>query len=351
MSLLVQPDEYTIEVTESGVTLVSVAVQGPAGPQGPAGGTGPQGPQGPQGNAGPQGATGPQGPAGVGVPAGGVTGQALVKASNADHDTTWTTISATPGGSSGQLQWNSGGVFAGTAAGSYSATGTHFTLTSQGSTVVPLDIKAISGQTASLTTWKDNANGVLSAVNAAGQFGIKASPNSSYSVVVGGGAGGGEIRMGFNDYGMSSIDFPFGANIRGGNTRLWVKSGEMQMNSTGDGSRRVWAWTEGDPVNAHHAMSSWGWTGSGNAQIYEMRASWANAGAAAGRFRFGGYSNGTFQEALRIDGDAGGVKVSLYGVTAVARQTVTGSRGGNAAMADLLTKLAATGIIIDGSSA
>ena len=31
--------------------------------------------------------------------------------------------------------------------------------------------------------------------------------------------------------------------------------------------------------------------------------------------------------------------------------TVTGSRGGNAALADLLTKLAATGIIVDGTTA
>lgn len=40
---------------------------------------------------GPQGATGPTGPAGQGIAPGGTTGQALVKRSNADHDTQWTT--------------------------------------------------------------------------------------------------------------------------------------------------------------------------------------------------------------------------------------------------------------------
>ena len=59
----------------------STALQGPPGPEGP---------QGLQGDPGPQ---GPKGDPGVGVPAGGTTGQALVKASDADYDTTWSTIS------------------------------------------------------------------------------------------------------------------------------------------------------------------------------------------------------------------------------------------------------------------
>lgn len=41
------------------------------------------------GATGATGATGPQGPSGTGVPVGGTTGQALVKATNTDYDTTW----------------------------------------------------------------------------------------------------------------------------------------------------------------------------------------------------------------------------------------------------------------------
>lgn len=44
-------------------------------------------------------------------------------------------------------------------------------------------------------------------------------------------------------------------------------------------------------------------------------------------------------------------KLGFHGATAVAQQTVTGSRDGNAALADLLTKLATLGLIVDGSSA
>jgi hypothetical protein len=43
--------------------------------------------------------------------------------------------------------------------------------------------------------------------------------------------------------------------------------------------------------------------------------------------------------------------LGLYGATPASQQTITGSRATGAALADLLTKLALTGIIVDGSSA
>jgi len=72
---------------------------GPQGETGPSGG--PIGPTGPTGNTGAgvtgptgeTGLTGPAGPTGQGIPAGGITGQSLVKNSNADYDTIWDDIS------------------------------------------------------------------------------------------------------------------------------------------------------------------------------------------------------------------------------------------------------------------
>lgn len=59
-----------------------------------------------------------------------------------------------------------------------------------------------------------------------------------------------------------------------------------------------------------------------------------------------------------LEGSAGTPKVRVnetgvgfYNATPVAQVTITGSRGGNAALADLLTKLATTGLIVDGTSA
>lgn len=96
-------------------TVLTVGTQGPQGIQGPAGPAGATGPAGPTGAAGPTGSTGATGPAGPGVPSGGNTGQALVKSSNADYATQWSTVATAPGGSSNQLQFNNGGSFAGVA--------------------------------------------------------------------------------------------------------------------------------------------------------------------------------------------------------------------------------------------
>jgi len=76
---------------------------GPQGPQGPIGPQGPTGPTGPKGDKGDTGATGATGPAGPGVPTGGFAGQVLAKASGADYDTTWASIT---GGLSYLGTWN-----------------------------------------------------------------------------------------------------------------------------------------------------------------------------------------------------------------------------------------------------
>ena len=57
----------------------------------PPGVPGPPGPPGADGADGATGPAGPAGPAGPGVPAGGLTGQILVKKSDADFDCEWQT--------------------------------------------------------------------------------------------------------------------------------------------------------------------------------------------------------------------------------------------------------------------
>ena len=57
--------------------------------------------QGVKGDKGDKGDTGNNGNDGQGVPTGGTTGQALIKNSNTNYDTTWTTLSTTPSGNAG----------------------------------------------------------------------------------------------------------------------------------------------------------------------------------------------------------------------------------------------------------
>jgi hypothetical protein len=99
----------TVTVATTGLVLsIASGTVGPAGPKGDTGATGATGPAGAAGATGATGATGAQGPAGQGVPAGGTTGQALVKASGTNYDTTWTTISGGGGGGSGTVTEVSG---------------------------------------------------------------------------------------------------------------------------------------------------------------------------------------------------------------------------------------------------
>lgn len=57
------------------------------------------------------------------------------------------------------------------------------------------------------------------------------------------------------------------------------------------------------------------------------------------------------REAIRWEASGTAPMLGFYASAAVAQQTVTGSRGANAALADLLTKLATLGLIVDGTSA
>jgi hypothetical protein len=84
-----------------------------------------------------------------------------------------------------------------------------------------------------------------------------------------------------------------------------------------------------------------------------IRSAWVDSTDATrtGRIDLGAYSTSTFQPGFRAEGDSGGVKTAVNGATAVAKQTVTGSRGGNAALASLLTALATWGVITDSTTA
>lgn len=69
------------------------------------------------------------------------------------------------------------------------------------------------------------------------------------------------------------------------------------------------------------------------------------------RSQFYTYDYGGGHEVLRFEGSGTAAMVGFLGAGAVVRQTVTGSRGGNAALASALTALANLGLITDSSSA
>ncbi|VTS08137.1 hypothetical protein [Gemmata obscuriglobus] len=84
-----------------------------------------------------------------------------------------------------------------------------------------------------------------------------------------------------------------------------------------------------------------------------VQCEWATSTDASrlGRAALIAFNGDTIQEGLRVEAASGAPLIGVFGSTAVAKQTVTGSRGGNAALASLLTALANFGWITDSTTA
>jgi hypothetical protein len=107
-------------------------------------------------------------------------------------------------------------------------------------------------------------------------------------------------------------------------------------------------------VSSTISLSFWALPSTGTAvpigqQIYEFadatRATWKS------RTRMTVQSYNGSSEGLRIESTGFSARIGFFGAAAVDRPTVTGSRGGNAALTSLLTALANLGLIINSSSA
>lgn len=84
------------------------------------------------------------------------------------------------------------------------------------------------------------------------------------------------------------------------------------------------------------------------------RLSWewitATHASRASRGKLSAYYTSTERIPIQWEADASGTLVGFHGTAPIAKPTITGSRGGNAALASLLTALANYGIIVDSSS-
>ncbi|CAB4121171.1 hypothetical protein UFOVP154_39 [uncultured Caudovirales phage] len=119
-----------------------------------------------------------------------------------------------------------------------------------------------------------------------------------------------------------------------------VKNGQYFIKASATANNRIWFISQdGGYFNLDACGDDYQPTAAGRAL------SFARSGAAVTALSFG---NATDNPTYNFLGTGG---IGFYGHAVATQQTITGSRGGNAALADLLTKLALTGLIVDGTSA
>ena len=103
---------------------------------------------------------------------------------NVYNGTSWVAAaSATPGGSSGQLQYNTGAALGGAAASAYATSGALFTLTAQAATDNPLILKGAASQSGDLLQVQNSSATVLTKVDSVGNVTL---PMAVFAGVAGG---------------------------------------------------------------------------------------------------------------------------------------------------------------------
>ena len=135
--------------------------------------------------------------------------------------------------------------------------------------------------------------------------------------------------------GQFNSDFAAFGNMTliGTGKRIRFRRDGAKVDVEGAGTDSIWSmWSAEDFTGTQH--------------VYMRLESGTNLAHACGNWIFADTpDSGAVHSLLGSDN-----KLGFHGAAAVSQQTVTGSRGGNAALASLITKLATLGLIVDGTS-
>jgi len=138
-------------------------------------------------------------------------------------------VSASPAGSSGQMQWNDSGAFAGAAAVVYATTVTHVTITAQGATIVPLCVKGAASQTGNLFEVRSSANAKLIEITSAGEL----LQSTGDLLIAGAGAGTSGVAVRQNGFSYIRLQPSTGVLISNSRQFGWTSNG-FNINTSAD---------------------------------------------------------------------------------------------------------------------
>lgn len=187
--------------------------------------------------------------------------------------------------------------------------------------------------------------GVINIIAGAGAAGVDSGAGIGGAALVQGGAGGAAGTSSANDGGSASVQGGTGGAATGA-----VAAGNGgpagAVGGTGGAGTATGAAGDGGNINIEGGLAGTdGGGGGGDGGDVLINGGNASGGGTDGSVTIGATNTDSVSIA------SGSNSLGFHGATPVTQQTITGSRGGNAALADLLTKLATLGLIIDGTSA
>jgi hypothetical protein len=278
------------------------------------------------------------------------------------------------------------------------------TIQPSGAAIKPLVVKGFASQTADLLDFQSSAAATLSRITASGSFsfgtanadalvcGVYMQTGVSFPILIRSAAGvnqfyvnsiGTIFTAGSLEFGSTSPVVQFGSlsgELRAryyedtNNTKGYWDTGQTGINWTNfnrvignvnvaiqaatsqtadlqrwqnDGGRRLLAVPVAGDLKFYRDSST-----SAERQAADMTVTWATNTDASRKARvdFNVWDTAA-RLGLRLEADGSNPMVGFLGAAASARVAITGSRGGNAALASLLTELASKGLITDSTTA
>jgi hypothetical protein len=266
-----------------------------------------------------------------------------------------------------------GDVFTGSA--NTFTTGTQTIQTGAAGTV-GLAVRATAGQSANLQEWRDSAGAVLASLSANGQvlnmptrfaIGNGSVAGGSQALVVGlsssaGGANSVAIGAVANASQSSAVAIGVSASATAdsavaiGNTATCNQARSMALGAGVPVATDELAYGSIGGLGASAHLRLTGHSDTQPRSLFRLSTAWASSVDASFKARFSlnacdAATPSLGREVLRGETDGTKPCLGFLGAAAVARPTVTGSRGGNAALASLLSALASLGLVTDSTTA
>lgn len=226
------------------------------------------------------------------------------------------------------------------------------TITTASASDVGLVVKASASQTASLAEWRDSTGAVLSRVTPGGaSFWGGNHPTISTSI--------NGVACGRFPDGRSVFILHIASGTNEGQLLFINNSGSFVLTTNfdhhllqvGNGANSVATWG-GDLATTSYTQRHQLQSSSNTRTVAECVHSWVTSTDATRKARFvWNVFDTAAREVMRGEASGSAPMVGFLGAAAVARPNVTGSRGGNAALASLLTAIASLGLITDSTTA